>query len=217
MFRVFPTHIGTYRISGIFCVGKFWRKCRLEGVLNFHWVLFSLFQGLSMKTHSRVYFSLCLFLAVTGRSRTQRKLNPREKFPIYGIRIVIITVVRSEEIFLIYSTFAISHSNRKDHKRIRLITQRVHSDRQGFQFIMIHLVCWNLFRSPIVKIPESPSYNLNHRLVTINGFGKICTKAVEPCNIHMNSEVQSFCYKIVLGIEFYLFVSHGGMKDRVHV
>ena len=35
-----------------------------------------------MKTYCRVYFSLCLFLAISGRSRTQRKLNPREKFPI---------------------------------------------------------------------------------------------------------------------------------------
>ena len=43
-----------YRISGIFRVGIFWRKWRYEGVLNFHWVLFSLFQGLSMKTYSRV-------------------------------------------------------------------------------------------------------------------------------------------------------------------
>ena len=37
-----------------------------------------------MKTYSRVYFSLCLFLAISGRSRTQQKLNPREKLPIYG-------------------------------------------------------------------------------------------------------------------------------------
>ena len=37
-----------------------------------------------MKMYCRVYFSLCLYLAVLGRSRTQRKLNPREKFPIYG-------------------------------------------------------------------------------------------------------------------------------------
>ena len=74
-----------YRISGIFRAGKFWRKWRLEGVLNFHWVLFSLFQRLSMKTYSRVFYSLCLFLASFRRSRTQRKLNPREKFPIYGI------------------------------------------------------------------------------------------------------------------------------------
>ena len=35
-----------------------------------------------MKTNSRVYFSLCLFLAISGRSR---KLNTREKFPMYGI------------------------------------------------------------------------------------------------------------------------------------
>ena len=30
------------------------------------------------------YFSLCLILAIPGRSQTQRKFNPREKFPIYG-------------------------------------------------------------------------------------------------------------------------------------
>ena len=52
---------------------------------NFHWVLFLLFQGLLMKTYSRVYFSLCLILVILVRSRTQRKLNPRENFPIYGI------------------------------------------------------------------------------------------------------------------------------------
>ena len=67
-----------------FASGIFLRKCRFEGVLNIHWVLFSLFQGLSMKKYSRVYFSLCLFSAILGRSRTQRKLNPRKKFPIYG-------------------------------------------------------------------------------------------------------------------------------------
>ena len=53
-------------------------------MLNFHQVLFSLFQLLSMKMYSRVYFSLCLFLAISGRSRTQRKLNPRENFLIYS-------------------------------------------------------------------------------------------------------------------------------------
>ena len=61
-----------------FCVRKFWRKWHLEG---FHWVLFSLFQGLSMKTYGRVYFSLCLFFAISERSGTQPKLNPREKIP----------------------------------------------------------------------------------------------------------------------------------------
>ena len=75
----------TYCMSGIFCIGKFWRKQCLEGVLNFHRVLFSLFQGLLMKTYNRVYFSLRLFFAISVRSWTQRKLNPREKFPIYGI------------------------------------------------------------------------------------------------------------------------------------
>ena len=66
-----------------FASGIFLRKCRLEGVLNIHGVLFSLFQGLSMQTYSRVYFSLCLFSAISGRSQTQRKLNQRKKFPIY--------------------------------------------------------------------------------------------------------------------------------------
>ena len=61
------------------------RKRRLEDVLNFHRVLFLLFKGLSMKIYSRVYFSLCLFLAISRRLRTQRKLNQHEKIPIYGI------------------------------------------------------------------------------------------------------------------------------------
>ena len=55
-------------------------------MLNFHRVLYSLFPGLSVKTLSRVYFSLCLFLAISGISQTQQKLNPREKFPIYGTK-----------------------------------------------------------------------------------------------------------------------------------
>ena len=71
-----------FDIPGMFRLGKFSRKWRLEVVLNFHWVLFPRFQGISMKTYSRVYISLCLFLAIFGRSRTQRKLNPRESFPI---------------------------------------------------------------------------------------------------------------------------------------
>ena len=67
-----------------FASGKFWRKWHLEGVFNFHWVLFLLFQGLSIKTFSRAYISLCLFLAISRRLWTQRKFNPLEKFPIYG-------------------------------------------------------------------------------------------------------------------------------------
>ena len=69
-----------------FASGNFMRKWRLESVLNFHSVLFSLYQVLSMKRYIRVYFSLCL-LSISGRSRTQRKLNTREKFSIYGISI----------------------------------------------------------------------------------------------------------------------------------
>ena len=68
-----------------FALVNFLRKWHLEGVLNFHRFLFLLFQGLSINKYSRVYFSLCLFLAISGRSQTQRKLNPCQKFPIYGI------------------------------------------------------------------------------------------------------------------------------------
>ena len=64
---------------GNFSRREFFAKCRLEGVLNIHGVLFSLFQELSMKTYSRVYFSLCLFSVISRRSRIQRKLNSRKK------------------------------------------------------------------------------------------------------------------------------------------
>ena len=37
-----------------------------------------------MKTYHKVYLSLCQFLAISGRSQTQRKVTPREKFLIYG-------------------------------------------------------------------------------------------------------------------------------------
>ena len=49
---------------------------------------FLLFQGLSMKTFSRVYFSMCQFLAISGRSQTQRKLNQCEKLSIYSTRLI---------------------------------------------------------------------------------------------------------------------------------
>ena len=38
-----------------------------------------------MKTYSRVNFSPCIYLAILGRSRIQRKLNQPEKFQIYDI------------------------------------------------------------------------------------------------------------------------------------
>ena len=53
--------VNEYCISGIFRVGKCWRKCRLEGVLNFHWVLIMLFQGLSIKMYGRFIFRCCFF------------------------------------------------------------------------------------------------------------------------------------------------------------
>ena len=68
----------TYRISGVFHAGKFWWKWGFKGVLNFHRVLFSLFQVLSMKMYSRVYFSLCLFL---GGFREVAKIKPTRKIP----------------------------------------------------------------------------------------------------------------------------------------
>ena len=82
-------HVHIYHILRIFCVGKLCRKWSFGCVLNFHRVLFSLFQGLSMKTYSGVYFLLRLFLGISGRLRTQRKLNPREKYPIYGMMMMI--------------------------------------------------------------------------------------------------------------------------------
>ena len=68
-------------MSRIFRVWNFWRKWRCEGVLNFHWVLFSPFQGLLIKTYCRVYFSLCLFLAISGRSELNWKFNHTTKIP----------------------------------------------------------------------------------------------------------------------------------------
>ena len=54
-----------------------------------------------LKTYSRVYFSLCLFLAISGRSRSQRKLKPRKKFRIYGIvEIFSFSICPSGEIIL---------------------------------------------------------------------------------------------------------------------
>ena len=67
-------------------------------MLYFHGVLFSAFQGLSMKTYSycSVYFSLCLILAISGRLRTQRKLNSRKKFLMYSTHAIFeIVVARS--------------------------------------------------------------------------------------------------------------------------
>ena len=59
-----------------------------------------LFQGLSTKTYSRVYFSLCLFLVISGRSRTQRKRNPHEKFPIYGIMLRFVFAMQAKKLLL---------------------------------------------------------------------------------------------------------------------
>ena len=75
-----------YRISRIFRVRGFWQKRCLEGVFNFHCVLFSLFQGLSMKTYSRVYFSLSIFgdFRVVANSA---KIKPTRK--IHGIQYLV--------------------------------------------------------------------------------------------------------------------------------
>ena len=86
-----------YRILGIFRIWKFWQKWRLTDALNFQWVLFSLFEGLSMKTYNRVYILLCLFLVIPGTTRTQWKLNPCENFPIYGNWILYLTRISTGE------------------------------------------------------------------------------------------------------------------------
>ena len=69
-----------YHISGIFCIGNYWRKWRLEGVLNFQWVLFSLLQGLSMKTYSRVYIRWVYFWRFK-EGRNSAKIKPTRKIP----------------------------------------------------------------------------------------------------------------------------------------
>ena len=48
-------------------------------------VKFSLSPIFPISKTLHVYFSLCLFLAISGRWRTEQKLNRCEKFPIYGI------------------------------------------------------------------------------------------------------------------------------------
>ena len=71
----------TYRISGIFRVGKIWRKWRFEGVLNFHWVLFSLFQGLSMKTYNRGLFFAVSIFGDFRELANSAKIKPTRKIP----------------------------------------------------------------------------------------------------------------------------------------
>ena len=68
-----------YHISGIFLVRNFWRKCRLEGVLN-HRVLFSLFQGQSMKTYSRLIFC-SVFFGNFREVANSVKIKPTRKTP----------------------------------------------------------------------------------------------------------------------------------------
>ena len=41
-------------------------------------------------------FRFVYFLAISGRSRTQRKLNPRKKFPIYGICLIRKALIRAK-------------------------------------------------------------------------------------------------------------------------
>ena len=58
--------IRIYRILGIFRVGKFWRKGHLESMLNFHRVLFSLFQRLSVRRRVCFIFRCVYFWRFLG-------------------------------------------------------------------------------------------------------------------------------------------------------
>ena len=72
-----------YCISGFFSGSKFWRKmalASLEGVFNFYRVRLLLLKVFSMEKYNEVYFSLCHFLAILWRLRTQQKFNPHIKF-----------------------------------------------------------------------------------------------------------------------------------------
>ena len=74
----------TYRISGIFTPGGFWWKWGFQGVFNFHWVLFSLFQG-----RHKVGFIFCCvyFWGVSGRDvANSAKIKPTRKIP--NIRLI---------------------------------------------------------------------------------------------------------------------------------
>ena len=68
-------------------IGNFSRREILAKMPLGRCVKFSMspFFTISRTLNEDVYFTLCLFLAILGRSRTQQKFNPREKFMIYGI------------------------------------------------------------------------------------------------------------------------------------
>ena len=94
------------------------REILAKMTLNFHWVLFSLFQGLSMKTYSRVYFSLCLFLANSGRSRTQRKIKSHTKNSRY--------MVTGREIYTSFKAFFLIPTNVKYNEQINAFSLSWH-------------------------------------------------------------------------------------------
>ena len=64
-----------YRISGIFRVGKFWRKYCLEGVLYFHLVQFSLNEDVE-------FIFRCLFLAISGGRELSENVTHAKKSDI---------------------------------------------------------------------------------------------------------------------------------------
>ena len=74
-------------------------KCRLEGVLNFHCVLFLLFQGLSIKTYRRVYFSLSIFCDFREVANSA-KIKPTRKIPEIWYTILYLTCLFTDGIVL---------------------------------------------------------------------------------------------------------------------
>ena len=69
---------------------EFFAKCRLEGVLNIHGVLFSLFQGLSMKTYSRVYFFPVSVFGDFKKVANSAKIKPTQKKFWYTVVILVL-------------------------------------------------------------------------------------------------------------------------------
>ena len=63
-----------------------------------------------MEAYSRVYFLLYLFLAISDRSRTQQKLNPREKIPIYNIDHIVVLYFKRSHTSIIMAILLIDHS-----------------------------------------------------------------------------------------------------------
>ena len=70
-----------YRTSRNFRKGKFYHDNVKVCCFLFHLLLFSLFDEILMDIESRVVFSLCLILAISGEVANTVKIKPTQKCP----------------------------------------------------------------------------------------------------------------------------------------